>query len=75
MQGQTYLGAKAGRSKQANLRLADLQISLDDTEEPGKILAELPIKNYNQKEQLRVRNKEQFPKWLLFLRYGVVQTH
>lgn len=69
MQGQTYLGAKVGRSKSANLRLADLQISLDDAEEPRRILQDLPIKQLNEKEQLRVQSEEQFPKWLLYLRY------
>lgn len=73
MQAQTYLGAKQPRSKAAHLRLADLHISLDDAEEPGKIMAKLPVKNYNQKEQLRVRNEEQFPKWLLYLRYAAIQ--
>lgn len=68
MQGQTYLGAKVGRSKTATLRLADLQISLDDAEEPRRILQDLPVKNFNEKEQLRVRNEEQFPKWLFYLR-------
>ena len=68
MQGQTYLGAKVARSNTANLRLADLQISLDDAEEPRKILQDLSVKNFNEKEQLRVRSEEQFPKWLFYLR-------
>lgn len=68
MQGQTYLGAKVGRSKTATLRLADLQISLDDDEEPRKILQDLPVKNFNQKEELRVRNEGHFSKWLLYLK-------
>lgn len=68
MQGQTYLGAKVGRGKSGNVRLADLQISLDDAEKPRQILQDLPIKNINEKEQLRIKNEEQFPKWLLYLK-------
>ena len=68
MQGQTYLGSKTGRAKKASLRLNDLKFSLDDGQEPRNMLAELPIQNFNEKEQLRLRSVEQFPEWLFHLR-------
>ncbi|KAL0028330.1 hypothetical protein WJX79_011067 [Trebouxia sp. C0005] len=70
MQGQTYLGSKTGRAKKAALRLNDLKFSLDDDNEPRRLLAELPIQNFNEKEQLRLHSTDQFPKWLFHLRHG-----
>ncbi len=68
MHGQTYLGSKSGRAKKASLRLNDLKVSLDDDQEPRKLLAEMPVQNFNEKEQLRLQSVEQFPKWLFHLR-------
>ncbi len=68
MQGQTYLGSKTGRAKKAALRLNDLKFSLDDDNEPRRLLSELPIQNFNEKEQLRLHSTDQFPKWLFHLR-------
>ena len=68
MLAQTYLKSKSGKARKASHRLNDLKINLDDDQEPRKLLVELPVANFNEKEQLRLENIEQFPKWLFYLK-------
>ena len=68
MHAQTYLNSKTGRAKNSSHSLNDLKFGLDDEQEPRKLLAELPIQNFNEKEQLKLQNIEQFPNWLFYLR-------
>ena len=74
MSGQTYVTSKSVRAKKASLRLNDLSLDLNDDQAPRKLLAELPIQNVNEKEQLRLRSEEQFPSWLYYLRFAPVAS-
>ena len=68
MHAQTYLNSKSGRAKKSSHTLNDLKLGLDEEQEPRRLLAELPVQNFNDKEQLRLQNVEQFHKWLFYLR-------
>jgi origin recognition complex subunit 2 len=68
--GSGYFQRKAPASEASRLSLADLGLDLQSTEGLRALLAKLPTKHHNLKEQLLVDHKVQFPSWRFELRFA-----